>query len=184
MLRKFVGPLASLRQKKGDTCINVDTSEAQGLLVMAHDRDRACVSPDGASIESTDRGKPPKVDAQQLNAIQRQAERLDYWGLLIGFFPLCVLLLSFHRLYLANYTHSIGDIVNTILAMKLLRDCVMLHPGLPKSLYKKMVANIAISLIIGSFPLCGAIIDRCYVRCNKRNASIVSKLAREQVMQK
>ncbi|KAJ6125951.1 hypothetical protein N7471_010444 [Penicillium samsonianum] len=105
MLRKLAGRLVFLTPKKGDTCTNVDTSRAQGLLGMAHDHDRSCGSPGKTSNdlnETIGPGKSPKVNARKLNAIKRQARRLDNWGLLIGLFPLCVLLLSFHPLVMSS----------------------------------------------------------------------------------
>ena len=101
MLRKLKRPFALLEREKNLTYVNVGTPPVQGWPTMVPDHDRYSVSPGKALIElhgSISPGQSPKVHARQLNMIQRQARRLDNWGLLIGLVPVCVLLRLFHCL--------------------------------------------------------------------------------------
>lgn len=76
------------------------------------------------------------------------------WSAIIGLIPL------------------IGDCLEVLMAMSLVRSASKLDGGLPKRLYSMMITNIIIDFAAGFVPLLGDVIDMFY-RCNMRNARLL-----------
>lgn len=72
----------------------------------------------------------------------------------------------------ADSSPSVGDTVNSTLAVVLIYKFKRLGLGIPRSVYRKMVARIIISSVIGLIPVAGAFFSRLY-RCNKKNSSAI-----------
>lgn len=68
------------------------------------------------------------------------------------------------------YHHSIGDVIDALLAWFLvLRKCSQIEGGLPSALYSRMLFNIALDFGIGLVPFLGDIAD-AWFKANTRNA--------------
>lgn len=118
---------------------------------------------------------PPGIsdhDAKVLTKVKRRAYRLDLslfnfcgirfgWGSVIGLVP------------------AIGDVLDTLMALVVLRTCAQIEGGLPTSLKFKMLVNIAFDFVIGLVPLAGDLADALF-RANTRNAALLEAYLREQ----
>jgi len=75
--------------------------------------------------------------------------------------------------------YSIGDIVDTLFALMVVKSCGNIDGGLPSSLHAKMVSNVIIDFVIGLVPFVGDLADAVY-KCNTRNAVILEKHLRQK----
>lgn len=75
--------------------------------------------------------------------------------------------------------YSIGDIVDTLFALMVVKSCGNIDGGLPSSLHAKMISNVIIDFVIGLVPFVGDLADAMY-KCNSRNAIILEKHLRQK----
>lgn len=66
----------------------------------------------------------------------------------------------------------VGDVLDTILAIMVLRSCQQVQGGLPKYVQAKMIFNIIIDFGIGLVPFLGDIADALF-RANSKNALVL-----------
>lgn len=118
---------------------------------------------------------PPGIsehDGQILTKVKRRAYRLDLalfsicgvrfgWGSAIGLIP------------------GIGDVLDALLAMLVMKTCRKVEGGIPAGLQMKMFANIAFDFVIGLIPFAGDVLDAMY-RANTRNAVLLEEHLRQK----
>lgn len=134
-----------------------------------------------------------KHDGQILTKVKRRAYRLDLalfsccgirfgWSSALGFIPGYVSdthILAIASLKLTEISNSIGDVLDAIMALMVLRTCEQIEGGLPKSVKTKMMLNIMLDFGIGLVPFVGDLADAVF-RANTRNAAILEQHLREQ----
>ncbi|KAK0385790.1 hypothetical protein NLU13_6967 [Sarocladium strictum] len=118
---------------------------------------------------------PPGIsehDGQILTKVKRRAYRLDLalfsfcgvrfgWGSAIGLIP------------------AIGDVIDALLAMLVLKTCRKVEGGLPVGLQIQMVLNIAFDFVVGLIPFAGDVLDAVF-KANTRNAILLEEHLREK----
>lgn len=118
---------------------------------------------------------PPGIsehDGQVLTKVKRRAYRLDLalfsfcgvrfgWGSAIGLIP------------------AIGDVLDALLAMLVLKSCRKIEGGLPAALQMRMLMNIAFDFVVGLVPFAGDLLDAMF-RANTRNAILLEEHLREK----
>jgi len=118
---------------------------------------------------------PPGIsehDGQILTKVKRRAYRLDLalfsicgvrfgWGSAIGLIP------------------AIGDVLDALLAMLVLKTCRKVEGGLPAAVQMKMLMNVALDFVVGLVPFAGDLLDAMY-RANTRNAILLEEHLREK----
>lgn len=111
-------------------------------------------------------------DGQILTKVKRRAYRLDLalfsfcgirfgWGSAIGLIP------------------AIGDVLDALLAMLVLKTCRKVEGGLPVALQIRMMMNIALDFVVGLIPFAGDLLDAMF-RANTRNAILLEEYLREK----
>ncbi|KAK4106898.1 hypothetical protein N658DRAFT_414359 [Parathielavia hyrcaniae] len=100
-------------------------------------------------------------DRKILKEIRRRAHRLDQsfsfcgfrfgWSAFIGMFPV------------------IGDAIEVLISLMMIKKAAKVDGGLPKRLYSMMFTNIMLDFAIGFVPLLGDLAD-AWFRANTRNA--------------
>lgn len=78
----------------------------------------------------------------------------------------------------ANF-HSIGDVLDAMMAMMVLRTCQQVEGGLPADVTMRMYLNIIIDFGMGLLPIIGDIADALY-RANTKNAAVLEKHLRQK----
>lgn len=120
---------------------------------------------------------PPELsdnDREILRHFRKRAYQWDMW-----FDRCCCGGLRFGWSAVIGLIPVIGDVLEVLIALNLVRSAYKLDDGLPKRLYSLMITNIAIDFAAGFIPVLGDIIDMFY-RCNTRNAWILDQhLARK-----
>lgn len=76
---------------------------------------------------------------------------------------------------------SIGDTLDLLLALLVLRTACQVKGGLPPALRARMVFNIALDFAIGLFPVIGDIAD-CMFRANIRNAILLQSYLEQKTL--
>ncbi|KAH8169594.1 ph domain-containing protein [Sarocladium implicatum] len=118
---------------------------------------------------------PPGIsehDGQILTKVKRRAYRLDLalfevcgvrfgWGSAIGLIP------------------AIGDALDAMLAMLVVKTCRKVEGGLPMGLLVKMLMNVAFDFVVGLIPFAGDLLDAMF-RANTRNAILLEEHLREK----
>ncbi|KAL6850945.1 hypothetical protein ACO1O0_008071 [Amphichorda felina] len=118
---------------------------------------------------------PPGIsehDGQVLTKVKRRAYRLDMclfsflgikfgWGSVIGIIP------------------AIGDVLDALLALMVMKTCGQIEGGLPAGLKAQMMFNIIIDFVIGLVPFFGDIADAAF-RANTRNAMVLEEHLRRK----
>ncbi|CEJ81379.1 hypothetical protein VHEMI01508 [[Torrubiella] hemipterigena] len=118
---------------------------------------------------------PPGIsenDGQVLTKVKRRAYRMDMalfdfagirfgWGSVIGIVPF------------------IGDAMDTLMAIMVLRTCEQIDGGLPTSLKMSMIFNIMVDFVIGLVPFLGDLCDAVF-KANTRNALLLEQHLREK----
>jgi len=126
-------------------------------------------------VKKQKKALPPGLsehDAQVLTKVKRRAYRLDSslfqfagvkfgWGSVIGLFP------------------AVGDVLDALLAVMVMKTCMQIEGGLPANLRIKMFVNIIFDFVIGLIPLLGDVVDAMY-RANTKNAIILEDHLREK----
>ncbi len=79
----------------------------------------------------------------------------------------------------ANNPPSVGDVLDALLALMVLKTCCQIEGGLPVALKMQMFFNIAIDFVIGLVPFLGDLVDALF-RANTRNAVVLEKHLREK----
>jgi hypothetical protein len=75
--------------------------------------------------------------------------------------------------------HSIGDVLDAMMAMMVLRTCKQVEGGLPADVTWRMYLNIIIDFGIGLVPILGDIADAMW-RANTKNAAVLEKHLRQK----
>ena len=70
--------------------------------------------------------------------------------------------------------HSIGDVIDAVMAIMVLRTCQQVEGGLPADVKLKMYFNIILNFGIGLVPFLGDMADAVFY-ANTRNAAILKK---------
>lgn len=118
---------------------------------------------------------PPGIsdhDGQVLTKVKRRAYRLDLalfsicgvrfgWGSAIGLIP------------------AVGDVLDALLAMLVLKSCRKVEGGLPAAIQMRMLMNIAFDFVVGLVPFAGDLLDAIF-RANTRNAILLEEHLREK----
>ncbi|KAJ4116232.1 hypothetical protein NW768_011021 [Fusarium equiseti] len=131
-------------------------------------------TPNG-KVKKRKKALPPGItdhDAKILNKVKRRAYRLDLclfscfgirfgWGSVIGLVP------------------AIGDVLDMLLALLVMRTCMKVDGGLPTSVKGKMVFNVLVDFVVGLVPFAGDLVDAAY-KCNTRNAALLESHLREE----
>lgn len=122
---------------------------------------------------------PPGIsehDGQVLTKVKRRAYRLDLslftfmgirfgWGSVIGLIP------------------AIGDALDAMLALMVLKTCCQIDGGLPNGIKLKMLINIIFDFFLGIVPLLGDLADAMY-KANTKNALLLEDFLREKGKQR
>ncbi|KAI9743864.1 MAG: hypothetical protein M1818_002598 [Claussenomyces sp. TS43310] len=106
-------------------------------------------------------------DGKVLTKVKRRAYRLDMslwnccgirfgWGSVIGIIP------------------AIGDVIDALMAVMVMRTAEQIEGGLPTGVKSKMMLNIVLDFGIGLVPFLGDIADAVF-RANTRNAVLLEK---------
>jgi hypothetical protein len=74
---------------------------------------------------------------------------------------------------------SIGDVVDALMALMVVRTCQQVEGGLPASVKTKMMFNIVLDFGIGLVPFVGDLVDALF-RANTRNAIVLEEYLRDQ----
>lgn len=118
---------------------------------------------------------PPGIsehDGRVLTKVKRRAYRLDMclfsflgvkfgWGSVIGIVP------------------AVGDVLDALLALMVMKTCLQIEGGLPPGLKSKMMFNIIVDFVIGLVPFLGDVVDAIF-RANTRNAMILEEHLRQK----
>ncbi|KAL6359522.1 hypothetical protein LRP88_06943 [Fusarium phalaenopsidis] len=118
---------------------------------------------------------PPGIsehDGKVLTKVKRRAYRLDLalfsccgvrfgWGSALGLIP------------------AIGDVLDMLMAILVLKTCMQIDGGLPTSVKARMMVNILFDFGIGIIPFIGDLADAAF-RANTRNAALLEAYLREQ----
>lgn len=118
---------------------------------------------------------PPGIsihDGRVLTKVKRRAWRLDMclfsicgvrfgWGSAIAIVP------------------AIGDVIDALLSLMVLRTCCKIEDGLPSGVRMQMILNIIIDFAIGLVPFAGDIADAMF-RCNTKNAVLLEEHLRQK----
>lgn len=75
--------------------------------------------------------------------------------------------------------HSIGDVLDAMMAVMVLRTCQQIEGGLPADVTSRMYVNILLDFGIGLLPILGDIADAVY-KANTRNAAVLEKYLRKK----
>lgn len=75
--------------------------------------------------------------------------------------------------------YSVGDVLDALLALLVLKSCRKVDGGLPASLGIRMMMNIAIDFVVGLVPFAGDLLDAMF-RANTRNAILLEEHLREK----
>ncbi|EYE94095.1 DUF4112 domain-containing protein [Aspergillus ruber CBS 135680] len=129
----------------------------------------------GKKTQKRRKAAPPGLsdnDAKVLTQVKRRAYRLDYC-----LFNLCGI--QFGWSSVIALIPFIGDIVDTLFALMVVKSCGNIDGGLPSSLHAKMISNVIIDFVIGLVPFVGDLADAMY-KCNSRNAIILEKHLRQK----
>lgn len=129
----------------------------------------------GKKTQKRRKAAPPGLsdnDAKVLTQVKRRAYRLDYC-----LFNLCGI--QFGWSSVIALIPVIGDIVDTLFALMVVKSCGNIDGGLPSSLHAKMISNVIIDFVIGLVPFVGDLADAMY-KCNSRNAVILEKHLRQK----
>lgn len=131
-------------------------------------------TPNG-KVKKRKKALPPGIsehDGKVLTKVKRRAYRLDLalfsccgvrfgWGSALGLIP------------------AIGDVLDMLMAILVLKTCMQIDGGLPTSVKARMVANILFDFGIGIIPFIGDLADAAF-RANTRNAALLEAYLREQ----
>ncbi|KAM0349309.1 hypothetical protein ACHAPU_003718 [Fusarium lateritium] len=130
-------------------------------------------TPNG-KVKKRKKALPPGIsdnDAKVLTKVKRRAYRLDLalfsccgirfgWGSVLGFIP------------------AIGDVLDMLLCLLVMRSCTEIDGGLPTSVKSRMMVNIVIDFVIGIVPFAGDIVDAAF-KANTRNVVLLEAHLRE-----
>ncbi|WKT48962.1 Protein of unknown function DUF4112 [Fusarium oxysporum f. sp. vasinfectum] len=119
-------------------------------------------------VKKRKKALPPGIsenDGKVLTKVKRRAYRLDLalfsccgirfgWGSVLGLIP------------------AIGDVLDMLLALLVMRTCMKIDGGLPTSVKSRMMFNIIIDFVIGIVPFAGDIADAAF-KANTRNAALL-----------
>ena len=75
--------------------------------------------------------------------------------------------------------YSIGDVLDAMMAIMVLRTCQQVEGGLPANVTWKMYFNIILDFGIGLLPIVGDVVDAVF-RANTRNAAVLEKYLRQK----
>ncbi|TLD34090.1 hypothetical protein PspLS_00510 [Pyricularia sp. CBS 133598] len=114
------------------------------------------------------KGKKPipkglsKNDAQVLKGVRSRAYHLD-----MSLFSFCGIRFGWSSVI--GLVPAIGDVLDALMALILVKKCMKVDDGLPLTILSRMVFNILVDFVIGLVPFVGDLADAAY-RANIRNA--------------
>lgn len=79
--------------------------------------------------------------------------------------------------------HSVGDMLDSVLALLLIRTCNSVQPPLPSKVIWLMYWNLAFDFLIGLVPLLGDLADAAY-KCNTKNFVLLEKELERRVKER
>ncbi|KAF5021668.1 hypothetical protein F66182_6288 [Fusarium sp. NRRL 66182] len=126
-------------------------------------------------VKKRKKALPPGIsehDGKVLTKVKRRAYRLDMalfsclgirfgWGSVLGLIP------------------AVGDVLDMLLALLVMKTCMQIDGGLPTSIKSKMMVNIIMDFVIGIVPFLGDIADAAF-KANTKNAAILEAYLREE----
>ncbi|KAJ4264757.1 hypothetical protein NW762_005000 [Fusarium torreyae] len=126
-------------------------------------------------VKKRKKALPPGIsdnDGKVLTKVKRRAYRLDLalfsccgirfgWGSVLGLIP------------------AVGDVMDLLLALLVMKTCMKIDGGLPTSVKSKMMFNIIIDFIVGIVPFVGDVADAAF-KANTRNAALLEAYLREE----
>lgn len=118
---------------------------------------------------------PPGIsdhDAKVLTKVKRRAYRLD-----LSLFNCCGIRFGWSSVI--GLVPAIGDVIDALMALVVMRTCGQIEGGLPTSLKAKMMSNIILDFVVGLVPFVGDVVDAVF-RANTRNAALLEAYLREQ----
>ncbi|KAH7131391.1 hypothetical protein B0J13DRAFT_103375 [Dactylonectria estremocensis] len=118
---------------------------------------------------------PPGIsehDAMVLTKVKRRAYRLD-----LSLFSCCGIRFGWSSAI--GLVPAIGDVLDALMALVVMRTCGQIEGGLPTSLKAKMMSNIILDFVVGLVPFVGDVVDALF-RANTRNAALLEAYLREQ----
>ncbi|KAH7120071.1 hypothetical protein B0J13DRAFT_599624 [Dactylonectria estremocensis] len=118
---------------------------------------------------------PPGIsdhDAKVLTKVKRRAYRLD-----LSLFNCCGIRFGWSSAI--GLVPAIGDVLDALMALIVMRTCGQIEGGLPTSLKAKMMSNIILDFVVGLVPFVGDVVDALF-RANTRNAALLEVYLREQ----
>ncbi|KAL9059982.1 MAG: hypothetical protein Q9162_000832 [Coniocarpon cinnabarinum] len=106
----------------------------------------------------------PEHDAHILSKVKSRAYHLDlclfnFMGIRFGWSAIWGLI------------PELGDVIDFLFALALVRKCRKVEGGLPSSIQLHMMINLAVDFLIGLVPILGDIADAAF-RCNTKNAAV------------
>lgn len=142
--------------------IYFESVPAKRLGVFNTTKKRAKATPAGLSDH----------DAQVLTKVKRRAYRLD-----MCLFNLCGIRFGWSSVI--GIVPVIGDVLDVLLALMIVRTCQQVEGGLPSGVKSKMVFNIVLDFVVGLVPILGDLVDAMF-RANTRNAAVLEDYLREK----
>ncbi|KAL9129937.1 MAG: hypothetical protein Q9217_001739 [Psora testacea] len=139
----------------------------------------------------------PRADAKRLARIKRRARWLDAKGevmgmkvglsSIIGLIPAYTPSFSLHpSIYSHHHTNAVlsflrvGDTIDGLLALSIVRSASKVSNGLDPGIRNKMMRNVILDVIIGLVPVLGDIGDT-FFRCNTKNSTLLEEMLKERV---
>ncbi|KPM46197.1 hypothetical protein AK830_g322 [Neonectria ditissima] len=126
-------------------------------------------------VKKRKKALPPGIsehDAKVLTKVKRRAYRLD-----LSLFNCCGIRFGWSSAI--GLVPAIGDVIDGLMALIVMKTCNQIEGGLPSSLKARMMANIALDFVVGLVPFVGDVADALF-RANTRNAALLEAYLREQ----
>lgn len=101
-------------------------------------------------------------DAQVLKGVRSRAYHLD-----MSLFSFCGIRFGWSSVI--GLVPAIGDVLDALMALILVKKCTKIDDGLPMAILSRMLFNIMVDFAIGLVPFVGDLIDAAY-KANIRNA--------------
>lgn len=126
-------------------------------------------------VKKRKKALPPGIsehDAKILTKVKRRAYRLD-----LSLFNCCGIRFGWSSAI--ALVPAIGDCLDALMALIVVKTCMQVEGGLPMAIKSKMMFNIAFDFLVGLVPFVGDVCDALF-RANTRNAALLEAYLREE----
>ncbi|KAI5460035.1 hypothetical protein BGZ63DRAFT_415449 [Mariannaea sp. PMI_226] len=126
-------------------------------------------------VKKRKKALPPGIsehDAKVLTKVKRRAYRLD-----LSLFNCCGIRFGWSSAI--ALVPAIGDALDALMALMVVKTCMQVEDGLPATLRTRMLFNIALDFFVGLVPFVGDVADALF-RANTRNAALLEAHLREK----